>query len=256
MTTQIAFEGLDDVEQSRLRVKENVIERGAQQIGAALRDIRDERLYRETHSTFEAYCQERWDIGRNYANRQIQTAEVAALVPNGTNIREAHARELAPMRDDPDRMRAVWDAALEATDGNPTAAAIREARNPQTPEPAVSGEAPAGSGQASEGGSGDAAEVPDVAVVEPQQDATRPPVVGIDGKTYTRPAATKPSRRALTDVANDAGWDLQKAIERIQRVAADDRFTANAEQVTPHLRSHLTNAIEVCQDLLNRINNN
>lgn len=63
-------------------------------------------------------------------------------------------------------------------------------------------------------------------------------------------------RRPLTDSARDAGWDLRKAVERLQRITADDRFAANAEQVAPHLRSHLTNAIEVCQDLLERINNN
>jgi len=67
--------------------------------------------------------------------------------------------------------------------------------------------------------------------------------------------AAKP-RRPLTDAARDAGWDLRKTVERLQRIAADDRFAANAEQVTPHLRSHLAHAIEACQGLLDRINNN
>lgn len=80
-------------------------------------------------------------------------------------------------------------------------------------------------------------------------------VTGLDGKTYTRPEPSKPKRRALPDQARDAGWDLRKSVERLERIAADDRFAANKEQVTPHLRSHLTNAIEVCQDLLDRINN-
>jgi hypothetical protein len=69
------------------------------------------------------------------------------------------------------------------------------------------------------------------------------------------PARTA-SRRPLPEFARDAGWDLRKSVERLERIAADDRFGTNKEQVATHLRSHLTNAIEVCQDLLDRINNN
>lgn len=133
---------LSEVEQARLRHKERLIERGVQQVGEALRDIRDERLYRETHGTFEAYCQARWNITPQHANRQIAAAEVAeVLEPLGSTISERQARELAPLRDDPDRMREVWQQANEATDGKPTAAAIRAARAPKrepTPDAALS----------------------------------------------------------------------------------------------------------------------
>ena len=47
----------------RLAECEAVIERGQQtfiEVGQALMEIRDSRLYRETHATFEAYCNERW----------------------------------------------------------------------------------------------------------------------------------------------------------------------------------------------------
>ncbi len=30
------------------------------EVGNALLQIRDERLYRQTHSTFEEYCREKW----------------------------------------------------------------------------------------------------------------------------------------------------------------------------------------------------
>jgi hypothetical protein len=68
---------------------------------------------------------------------------------------------------------------------------------------------------------------------------------------------TKPtkSRKPLPDAARNAGWDLRKAVERLERIAADDRFGSNKEQVASHLRSHLLNAVEVCQDLLARIDN-
>lgn len=62
-------------------------------------------------------------------------------------------------------------------------------------------------------------------------------------------------RKPLPDFARDAGWELRKAVERLERIAADDRFGANKELVASHLRGHLNNAVEVCQDLLDRINN-
>ena len=42
--------------------------------GQALRNIHDWRLYRETHATFEAYCRDRWNIGRAYAYKLIGCA--------------------------------------------------------------------------------------------------------------------------------------------------------------------------------------
>lgn len=89
-------------------------------------------------------------------------------------------------------------------------------------------------------------------------DPTPAKVVGLDGKAYARPEP-KPqaSRRpALPPIVQSAGWDLNKAVDRIQRLADDDRFSAHQKEMAPHLRSHLTHAIEVCQDLLDRINNN
>lgn len=79
-------------------------------------------------------------------------------------------------------------------------------------------------------------------------------VTGLDGKTYTKRKPVKPKRRPITDDARDAGQELRKAIERLQRIAGDERLSRNASEVAAHLRHHLTNAIEVCQDLNNKIN--
>ena len=83
-------------------------------------------------------------------------------------------------------------------------------------------------------------------------------VVGLDGKTYARPEPKTQSdrRAALPPMVQSAGWDLTKTVDRIQRLADDDRFAGHQKEMAPHLRSHLTHAIEVCQDLLDRINNN
>lgn len=66
---------------------EKVIERGQQtfiEVGRALMEIRDRRLYRETHATFEAYCRERWGWGHSHVNRQMDAARVAAAIsPTG-----------------------------------------------------------------------------------------------------------------------------------------------------------------------------
>lgn len=83
--------------------------------------------------------------------------------------------------------------------------------------------------------------------------APRPAVTGLDGKTYQRPTPTAPRRKSLTDTARDAGWELRKATERLTRITEDDRFPRNEEQVATLLRSHLSHAIEVCQDLLDRL---
>ena len=72
--------------------------------------------------------------------------------------------------------------------------------------------------------------------------------------TPPNPAAP-PRRKPITDQARDAGWELRKAVERIERIAADDRFSAQIEKMTPQLRGHLTDAITSCQAVLDRINN-
>jgi len=103
------------------------------------------------------------------------------------------------------------------------------------------------------------ADVPvDLAAVDMTTGEIREPVTGLDGKTYSRPAPVAPRatpRRSLVDTARDAGQELRKATERLERIAADDRLTRNKEEVAAHLRHHLNRAIEVCQDLDTLLNN-
>jgi hypothetical protein len=106
-------------------------------VGVALLEIRDRRLYRhQGHVTFEAYCQERWQMGRQYAYRLIDAAKVAqALSPIGDNpATESQARELAPLlRSAPEAIPEVWQEATQtaAEEARPvTASDVREARRP------------------------------------------------------------------------------------------------------------------------------
>jgi hypothetical protein len=115
------------------------------EVGNAIREIRDSRLYRERYATFEDYCRERWGWGRNYVNKQVVAADTAALV--GTNVpiaNEAQARALAPLaREDPEAARAVWAEAVEEAKRRgrrPTAAGVRErvAARGDAPDPSPS----------------------------------------------------------------------------------------------------------------------
>jgi len=132
---------LPPVELVRLAACEDRIRKGKLAFVAmanALIEIRDDRLYRGTHDTFENYCQERWGFSRQHASRLIQAAEaVRDLSPMGDKrnasepasvalpTSERQARELVPVPP-ADRPR-VWQAAVEATEGKPTAAAVRQA---------------------------------------------------------------------------------------------------------------------------------
>lgn len=71
-----------------------------------------------------------------------------------------------------------------------------------------------------------------------------------------KPEASKSRRRPITDQARDAGLDIRKTTERIQRITNDDRYAPNKEQVTAHLRGHLMFAIDALQDVLDRLSTN
>jgi hypothetical protein len=79
-------------------------------------------------------------------------------------------------------------------------------------------------------------------------------ITGLDGKTYSPTTPKKPNRRALTDTARDAGWDIRKATERLERVTEDDRYTRNKNEVAELLRGHLVYVIETCQGILDDLN--
>lgn len=117
-------------ESNRLTHLENTIERGLQtfvEVGAALLEIRDGSLYRDSHATFEAYCQERWGMTRDYAYKQIGAANVYHGIQNAglevapTSERQARALTSLPPTAQPE----VWQRAVDtAPDGRITAAHV------------------------------------------------------------------------------------------------------------------------------------
>lgn len=99
-------------------------------VGNALKQIRDEGLYRDGYQTFQEYVKERWGWDKTYAYRLIKVAEVDASLPIGNSkpTAEAHYREVA--KAPPEKQAAVVEAAAakaEAEDRKPTAKDYREA---------------------------------------------------------------------------------------------------------------------------------
>lgn len=77
-------------ETARLTELEAVIEKGVNtfiEVGDALLIIREEKLYRNEHETFEVYCRVRWQFGRARANQLIEAAQITHVItesPGGT----------------------------------------------------------------------------------------------------------------------------------------------------------------------------
>jgi hypothetical protein len=118
-------------ESKRLIALEGVIQTSLgtfMEVGNALAEIRDRRLYRIEHQTFEDYCREKWGMNRAYANHLVRASDaVKSLPPEMATIvaTESQARELAKV--EPEHREQVVAAAVEATGGKITAAAIKEA---------------------------------------------------------------------------------------------------------------------------------
>ncbi len=75
----VEFEALSHDEQfERLRL-ERKVERAFYEAGKALQELRDRRLYRSTHQTFEQYCSERFGFTRR---RPYQLIDASIIVDN------------------------------------------------------------------------------------------------------------------------------------------------------------------------------
>jgi phage N-6-adenine-methyltransferase len=131
----VAGELLAARERGRLQALEGRIGRGLVafvEVGEALLEIRDRRLYRVAYPSFEEYCRERWGFRRAHAHRLVQSAKVIrALSPAGDSpTSERQARELTPLLTDPEQLREAWVDARERAEqsGSPlTASRVRDA---------------------------------------------------------------------------------------------------------------------------------
>jgi len=68
-----------------------------------------------------------------------------------------------------------------------------------------------------------------------------------EAPTFSQHEPAKPRRRPIAEILREAGAELARAVERLERVAEDDRYPANADIVTPYIR----NAINQLEALTN-----
>jgi hypothetical protein len=210
-------------ESTALAEHEAVIERGIQtfyEVGMALADIRDRKLYRADHRTFEEYCQGRWQMTGSRAYQMIDAANVVSTIvetelPPPAN--EGQARELGRVPA-PERAE-VWRETVERTDGKPTAAAVRETyeqrQNPPSDEDLLGG-----------------------AEFVVHDDTPAAPL-----------EPPKPKRPPLDKTFMSARVDLERAANRLGSIANDDRFQRNRQMVHGQM-TELMIAVEQVAELV------
>lgn len=68
-----------------------------------------------------------------------------------------------------------------------------------------------------------------------------------------QPVKKKSPRRALVDDARDMAEVLRKTTVRLEKFASDDRIPRNKAEVAARLRNHLDDALQICTDLRNML---
>lgn len=208
-------------ESTALAEHEAVIERGIKtfyEVGMALADIRDRKLYRAEYGTFEEYAEKRWQMTRSRAYQMIDAANVVSTIvdtelPPPAN--EGQARELGRV---PETERAsVWAETVDRTDGKPTAAAVRETYEQRQAE--------------------------DDADLLAGDDWVQPDGPGFEAAVTPPTAAPKAKRRPITEAITEASRDYTRAAERLARLTEDDRFPKNRD-TTHHQMPELLGALD------------
>lgn len=123
----IELSALNSAEQEQLNLCETIIEKGYNtfiEVGNALFEIRNNKLYREKHSTFEEYCKQKWQIKRQRAYELMDAASIVNTLSEisdknsneikvlpSINIRESHAVALGKI---PEEMRnVIWQKVVD-----------------------------------------------------------------------------------------------------------------------------------------------
>jgi hypothetical protein len=174
MGTQLAEA---DLPRRTLAECETVIERALASfvdVGEALNEINESELYRQQFTTFEDYCQQRWGFVARRAYQLIKAAQIAQLVRKRFHTslpNDGVARELLPLKSDPELLDATWKA-LKAFTPAPTVLQVREVVRRVKAAPA---------------------DEPDAVVV--RQAIAMLPQAPITGKPSRRNAAPEPARQ-------------------------------------------------------------
>lgn len=121
-------------ESARLVQLERTIEAGMTtfvEVGQALMEIRDSRLYRVEYKTFEGYCRDKWGMTQQYATQLGRSASVVKTLEKSETMvslpaTERQARPLTKLP--PEKQPEAWAKAVEIADGEqPTARQVEQA---------------------------------------------------------------------------------------------------------------------------------
>ncbi|QKQ75133.1 hypothetical protein [Nostoc sp. TCL240-02] len=137
--TAAQVEELTQEEQSHRLYLERKVERAFFEVGKALTELRDRRLYRSTHKTFEEYCKQRFGYTRiaasykiaaatvmdNLLTNSLQKEEIATdelqtpkMLTNGLQILPNNERQVRPLVSlEPEVQREAWQKAVEEAGG-------------------------------------------------------------------------------------------------------------------------------------------
>jgi len=141
-TARHVGEELSAEESNRLKACENAVKDGLTsfvEVGTALMEIRDNKLYRQTHKTFESYVQSVLALSRPRAYELMDSAQVMAELSGIPDIsrlplNEGQATELRRWKT-PEERSEKWKAVLAAAgEQTITAKFIRQTLKP-TPSP-------------------------------------------------------------------------------------------------------------------------
>jgi hypothetical protein len=118
---------LSEAEEQQLGVCEGAIQTGCRSVvemGLALAEIRDGRLYRNNFSSFEEYCQRRWEFKRGKAHYLISAARICRRIAEIPSLaqpdRESQLRPLLAVSLEDAEL--AWQYAAQFSSGRPITA--------------------------------------------------------------------------------------------------------------------------------------
>lgn len=128
-------------ERTQLEACESIIRKGLVtfiEVGRALAEIHDNRLYRESHGDFKIYCKDVWDLGQSTAYQKMdgyravkyledQSSAMAEVSEDGSvsdiilPVNERQVRPLVLLKKDPAAQLKAWALVQEELKTNPKA---------------------------------------------------------------------------------------------------------------------------------------
>ncbi len=130
---EVTVVSLSPEEEKERLFLERKVERAFYEAGRALKELRDKRLYRNTHNTFEEDCRSRFDYSRRKMDYLIAGSQVFDNLEmrtngsqnweletrtNGSQILPTTERQVRPLTSlEPEQQREAWNEAITEAGG-------------------------------------------------------------------------------------------------------------------------------------------